>query len=194
MKIALFAIFLSAFFAAFANSRQDTHSSEVHRLFLEDQKDRGEGGESLPWDKIAPRDAARRQRVHELLSANALQSAEDFHDAAYIYQHGQAASDYLLAHILATVAVQKGDKTSLWISAATLDRYLRSIGQPQVFGTQYNSAGDGPVTQDPYDRNLIPDAFRLVFCVPGVEQQQKNVAIFNQGKYPDTIIPPGCTR
>ncbi len=28
-----------------------------------------------------------------------------------------------------------------WIAAATLDRYLQTIGQPQVFGTQYAERG-----------------------------------------------------
>jgi hypothetical protein len=178
----------------FAAHGQSPPSSEVHRLFLEDQKDRGVGGESLPWDKIEPRDRTRRERVHQLLSQDAVKTAGDFHDAAYIYQHGQASSDYLLAHVLATVAVQKGDTSSLWISAATLDRYLISIRQSQIFGTQYNSANNGPTTQDPYDKVLVPDKLRLVFCVPGIEQQQKNLAEFNAGKYPEGVIPTGCTR
>ena len=133
-------------------------------------------------------------RIHELLSTGALQTAEDFHDAAFIYQHGQTPDDYLLAHVLATVAVQKGDSKSLWISAATLDRYLDSITQPQVFGTQYHSKDDSPVTQEPYNRILIPDQLRADFCVPSLDQQQKNLAEFKAGKYPAGILPPGCTR
>ncbi len=52
-------------------------------------------------------------------------------------QHGDAADDYLLAHILAVEAIVKGDASSKWISAATLDRYLQAIGKSQIFGTQY---------------------------------------------------------
>lgn len=137
-------------------SRQNPVTSEVHRLYVEDQRDRGvgsESGESLPWEETESRARARRQRVHELLALNTLKTAEDFHDAAFIYQHGQTPADYLLAHVMATGAVQKGDARSLWISAATLDRYLNSINQPQVFGTQYNSKNDGPSLRIPIAAN-----------------------------------------
>jgi hypothetical protein len=63
------------------------------------------------------RDQARRVRVQDFLKSDKLKTAEDFHDAAFIYQHGQTAEDYLLAHILAMVAVQKGDAKSLLIRA-----------------------------------------------------------------------------
>ena len=60
--------------AALVLARQtSTAPSEVHRLYLEDQQDRGVGqgpGEPLPWVKIEPRDRSRRQRVHELLAIN----------------------------------------------------------------------------------------------------------------------------
>lgn len=146
-------------------------NSDVHQLFLGDQKDRGEGGPQLSWDKTAARDLERRTQVHKLLELGALKTSQDFHDAAFIYQH------------------------SLWISAAILDRYLRSIKQPQVFGTQYSSTDNSPYTQDPYSRNLIPDQLHATYCVPSVEQQQKNVAEFNAGRYPEmTLVPKGCTR
>ncbi len=45
--------------------------------------------------------------------------------------------DYLLAHTLAMIAVAKGDEGSLWIGTATLDRYLQSVGKPQI--TEPNS-------------------------------------------------------
>lgn len=176
-------------------AKKEPPISDVHRLYLEDQTDRGVGpGTSLPWEQIEPRDKTRRARVHELLESGQLKTAEDFRDAAFIYQHGQQPEDYLLAHVLAMVAVQKGDTKSIWISAATLDRYLQKSGQPQVFGTQYANQGNSPYTQDPYNRDLIPDQLRLAYCVPGIEQQKKNIAEFNQGKYPEGILPPGCTR
>jgi hypothetical protein len=195
MKAAIWCSLLAASVAVGASNQQSrTVSSEVHELYLEDQKDRGVGGESLPWEKIEPRDRTRRARIHELLSTGALRTAEDFHDAAFIYQHGQVPDDYLLGHVLATVAVQKGDAKSLWISAATFDRYLSSIGQSQVFGTQYQSKDDSPVSQEPYNRTLVPDQLRAVFCVPSLDQQQKNLVEFKAGKYPAGILPAGCVR
>jgi hypothetical protein len=182
--------------AILATAQQtSTPVNEVHQLYAQDQADRGVGpAKSLPWEQIDPRDRSRRIRVHELLESNQLKTAEDFHDAAFIYQHGHDPEDYLLAHILATVAVQKGDAKSLWISAATLDRYLQSIRQPQVFGTQYNCADKSPCTQAPYNIDLVPNQLRAVFCVPDVEQQRENIKAFDVGKYPDRILPPGCNR
>jgi len=151
--------------------------------------------------------------VRALLAAGQIKSAQDFHDAAYVFQHGTTPDDYLLAHILAVEAVVKGDDTSKWISAATLDRYLQEIGRGQVFGTQYSDKSyfamkrleanpaeqkkvpqEKGMTQEPYDRTLVPDALRNSFCVPNLAQQTLNLKEFEAGKYPDGIIPPGCTR
>ena len=97
--------------AILATAQQaSTPVNEVRQLYTQDQADRGVGtAKSLPWEQIDPRDRSRRIRVHELLESNQLKTAEDFHDAAFIYQHGHDPEDYLLAHILAMVAVQKGD-------------------------------------------------------------------------------------
>lgn len=171
---------------------------------LQDQSDRGVGGKAIEnWRDLVRRDTARRDLARKLMASGTLKSAKDLHDAAFIFQHSvqtddypltAAANDYLLAHVLANIAVAKGDATSLWISAATLDRYLQAVGQSQVFGTQYGSKDDQPTTQEPYNRMLVPDALRLAFCVPPLKQQQSNLADFNSGKCPAGILPPGCQR
>ncbi|PYU24738.1 MAG: hypothetical protein DMG30_07860 [Acidobacteria bacterium] len=167
MRFILF--FFTAAAMGVAALAQDTNlHTNVHELYLQDQGDRGVGGGKAVtnWQDLVTRDNARRGRVR----------------------------DYLLAHVLASVAVAKGDSKSLWISAASLDRYLQLIGQTQVFGTQYQSKDDKPYTQEAYNRTLIPDALRLVFCVPSLKQQKSNVADFNAGKYPAGILPAGCQR
>jgi hypothetical protein len=195
---------------------QVPQGTAVHQLFLDDQRDRGDTpAKSYPNpEDVNRRDAVRRSQVRQLLTSGALQSAQDFHDAAYIFQHGPVADDYLLAHILAVEAIVKGDASSKWIAASTLDRYLQAIGKGQVFGTQYPdktflyywqhqgdlSAMNKPeahepgMMQQPYDEQLVPDALRKDFCVPSREQQQKNLKEFEASRYPDGIIPPGCTR
>ena len=191
---ALLPVAIALFAASSVSPRQASSPSPVHKLFLDDQKDRSGPGLSIQSNDLFQRDANRRTQVHAMLEASSLKTAEDFHDAAYIYQHGQTPDDYLLAHILATVAVAKGDATSLWISAATLDRYLDSVHQPQAFGTQYHSNGKPPFTQEPYSRDLIPDQLRAVYCVPSLDQQKENLSEFDAGKYPAGIVPKGCTR
>ncbi len=92
----------------------------------------------------------------------------------------------MLAHILAITAVAKGDMTATWISASTLDRYLQSIKQPQVFGTQYNmkniTAVPRVVTQEPYDKITVSDELRKTFCVAPYAGQQQNVDALNHVK------------
>lgn len=175
----------------------------MRQIYVQDQRDRGvlisdDGGDVPPGsapkvstfvgEKLTANDTKRREQVRSLLAAGQVITAQDFHDAAFIFQHGQSADDYLLAHILAVEAIVKGDDTSKWISAATLDRYLQSIGQKQVFGTQYG------ITQEPYNESLMPDTLRHSFCVPDLAQQKLNLEQFKQGKYPEKIIPPGCVH
>ena len=159
------------------------------------------------------RDAARRQQVRALLKDGKIATAHDFHDAAFIFQHGDSPDDFLLAHVLAVEAIVRGDASSRWISAAAMDRYLQSIGKSQVFGTQYLSHDflyiqqhkNDPVamskfkpqpgmTQQPYNELLIPDPLRLDYCVPNLMRQKKNLEEFEQGKSPEEIMPAGCTR
>jgi hypothetical protein len=200
----------------------------MRQIYIKDQQDRGvqlsDTGELLPANTaeklqnldgvtLQKHDEDRRQRVRELLSAGQVTTAQDFHDAAFIFQHGQKPDDYLLAHVLAVEAVVKGDDSSKWISAATLDRYLQAIGQSQVFGTQYvgrdfafiskhrndpeaikSHPREPGMSQEPYDDTLLPDALRQDFCVPSRAQQNVNLKKFEAGVYSTGILPPGCTR
>ena len=138
----------------------------------------------------------RRAEAKDLLAAGDLKTAQDFRDAAFIFQHGDNPDDYLLAHILATDAVVKGDASSKWIVAATLDRYLQAIGQKQVFGTQTLSKGysflvqhrqdpnamkqpqanERGYTQEPFDQTLVSDSLRSDFGVPGLAAQAKKLS------------------
>jgi hypothetical protein len=90
--------------------------------------------------------------------------------AAFIFQHGQKPDDYLYAHVLATTALGKGFEPAKWLSAATLDRYLRSVKQPQIFGTQFGSLfDDGDL--DPYNKELLSDRMRQLWCVAPYSKQ-----------------------
>lgn len=144
---------------------------EMSHIFDEDQSDRQR--KNIDWSRLKSADEKRRKRTQELLDAGALQSAEDFYHAAFIFQHGGKADDYLKAHLLAMVAAARGDVRAVWIAAATLDRYLRAIGRPQVLGTQFKAVKGGSATQEPYDRSLISDALRQALRVPPLAQQEK---------------------
>lgn len=115
--------------------------------------------------RLHAEDAVRRAQVKALLDAGALRTAADFYAAALVYQHGDTAQDYLMAHTLAVAALGEGSTESPWLAAATLDRYLQKIGQPQIYGTQtLVRRGERP-TREPFDHALIPDSIRKVLNV-----------------------------
>jgi hypothetical protein len=151
--------------------------AEMKRLFEADQAARLAPGR-IDWEIVAKEDLVRRNRTRELLAAGALKSGDDFWHAAFIFQHGGEASDYLLAHTLAVVAVARDRPDATWIAAATLDRYLQKIGQKQIYGTQFRTNGDAPTTQEPYDRALVSDALREALGVPNQAGQDKQRAQF----------------
>ena len=185
-------------------------TKSVHELLFEDQSElptaAANGAPPVAYEVFRKHASLRRARVRELLEAGQLKTGEDYHDASLIFQHGETADDYLLAHVLAVEAVIKGDDRSKWMTAATLDRYLQLIKQAQVFGTQYPALEDKAKaapgsslfagrTQAPYNETLVPEAVRIDFCVPGLEQQKKNVVTLNSGRYPGgAMVAPGCSR
>lgn len=80
--------------------------------------------------------APRRELVRRLIRTGGLVTADDYVNGALLLQHGDSPEDFLLAHVLATIAGFKGSRTGRFLSAASLDRYLLNVGQPQAFGIQ----------------------------------------------------------
>lgn len=144
---------------------------EMKRIFDEDQQDR-KSSPNIDWFSVSKSDTTRRAATMKLLNAGALRSGEDFEWAANVFQHGSEPDDYLLAHTLAIIALRKGYSDATWIASATLDRYLQSIKQPQVYGTQFWTPPGKAATQEPYNRTLITDALRRQLGVPDLATQQ----------------------
>lgn len=144
---------------------------EMTAIFEADQKDRM--ASDIDRSVVGPADARRKARTQELIDAGGLNSGDDFYHAAFVFQHGDGPADYLKAHLLAMIAAARGKPEAVWIASATLDRYLQSIGQPQVLGTQFKVPRHGKATQDPYDRTLISDALRRALRVPSLAEQEK---------------------
>ncbi len=158
---------------------QRLKSKDLKQLYEEDQADRKPG--VVDWSVVGKNDRRRRQRVFELIAENALKSGDDFYHAAMILQHGDKPDHYLLSHILSGAAARLGTKPAIWLSAASLDRYLQMIGQPQVFATQYkNDHETGEWTMEPIDNDLIPDALRQVYNVPTKAESENRLKGFSQ--------------
>ena len=118
-------------------------NSEMTAIFDADQSDR-QGLAKIDWPVVNARDDERRARTKTLLDLGKLRTAGDFYDAAFGFQHGHKAEDFLLAHTFALVAAARGRADATWIAAATLDRYLMNVGQKQIYGTQFVTPSNGP--------------------------------------------------
>ena len=158
-------------------------NAEMTAIFDADQADRQNA--NVDWSAIGPADDKRRSRTKQLLDTGALQSGDDYYHAAFVFQHGSEANDYLIAHLMATIAVARGRPDAVWIASATLDRYLQAIDKPQILGTQYTIPDGGPATREPYDRALIPDAMRKALRVPSLEEQEKRLQQYGKKVSPE---------
>ncbi|MGI4792312.1 MAG: bifunctional nuclease family protein [Janthinobacterium lividum] len=121
----------------------DEVSAELAKLYAEDQSDRiTKPPEQIDWQRVVPRDAARLARIKQFYRGQVLRTGTDFYHAAMVLQHAHSPEDYLLAHEFCVIAISQGVDQAKWLAAATEDRYLKSMGLPQRFGTQYET--DGP--------------------------------------------------
>ena len=144
---------------------------ELEALKKVDQSDRHfvSTPQEIDWENISKRDAARQQRVRELLLADQVHTARDFDNAALIMQHGNKPSDYLLAHELASIAAYKGNFGSL--PALAQDRWLDSIGKQQRWGSQFD--WEGKVKPLQTKGVVVTDQMRRDLLLPALDEIQQ---------------------
>jgi hypothetical protein len=167
-------------------------SAEMKQIFIQDQFDRGndpfaEPGDpepkALPGVEMRRNDDTRATRVKELLQRGLLHTGTDYYRAAVIFQHSGKPEETLLAHVLAEVALSKGEAPALWLAAATLDRYLVQIKQKQIFGTQFKTVPRTDATQpfvfvqDDLDQAVLTDPLRAEFCIKPFLKLEKGIPI-----------------
>lgn len=171
LSFAAFLSYSAAHAAETAAMLEHPTNTELKAMFDADQAERKVA--KIDWTKLGATDEARRKRTRALMDTGGLQSGDDYYHAAYIFQHGSEASDYLLAHVLAVAAMKRGRANASWIASATLDRYLQIVGQPQVLGTQY-SCRNGRPSMDLTELSLVPDSVRTVMDVPVRSKQEEH--------------------
>ncbi len=162
---------------AAASSRMD--DADLRRMYEEDQSDRSSG--STDWAVVEPRDRARREQVRRHLAEGKLATGNDYYHAAMVLQHGDHPHDFLLAHDLAVAAAIMGQAHARWLAAASEDRFLRRVGQPQRFGTQFRKDGDGPWYLENVDAT-VPHSLRRVMDVPAIAESAARVVELNKAK------------
>ena len=155
--------------SSFAEARPE--SLELQEMYKIDQ---GVRMAPIDFDKMKAVDRIHQKRLAELLQGGKLSSGDDYYHAAMIMQHGATAEDTALAHILAINGALKGNVKARWLSAASMDRLLMRLQQPQIFGTQFTKA-QGVWTMEPIKPNLIPDSIRKDFGVPTVAENEQRM-------------------
>jgi hypothetical protein len=119
-------------------SAKTSVSRELTYIYNTDQGDRF----TLRW--LRPeRDAVRLSRVLELHKQGLITNPVDQLNATMVLQHGNDSTHYRLAHELAKAALDgwvatpgRSKEEAEWLMKATYDRWMLSIGKPQVYGTQ----------------------------------------------------------
>jgi hypothetical protein len=170
-------------------------STELKQIHDADQKDREAPVAAVDWKTVAPRDAARRKRVRELIEQGRVQTGKDYERAAMVFQHGDTPEDILLAHVLALTSLGKANPGARWLAAASLDRYLHRLKQPQIFGTQFtNNDVTGPEgwTMEPYNRQLLSPPLLDANCVPDREHQTETLNAIRRGEEPPSPRRKPC--
>lgn len=153
---------------------ENNNNLELESLYEQDINERN----NVNWDKaslgqitkINKKDKVRRKKVLSLFNKGKIQSVKDYHHAALIFQHGDSTDDFKQAHEFARKALELGDESARWLYAATLDRYLLSLGRPQKYGTQFklNDNKEWEFAQ-PIDPS-VTDEERLKYNVPPLSQ------------------------
>ena len=143
----------------------------IGEIFQADQADRQIMTEREPTSdeamKIYTNDFSRRQEVYNYIAKGQVASGKAFHQAAFIFQHGDCSGHYKFASELAAKAIELGYKEEKWIYAAALDRYLLSVGKREKFGTQ--TTGGCPDEREFYDPKTT-DEERAVYGVPTLKE------------------------
>lgn len=148
-------------------NKNSSVSEELLNLFQADQEDRKKlRAEKTDWDEVRPRDEARLKRVKELYEEGLIKTADDMFYTALIFQHGGSSEAYKIAMELTRKAMEMGHESAKKLFPRTEDRYLLSMGKPQIWGTQFRKNENGRWQLiEPFDRNTVSEEKRKEFGV-----------------------------
>lgn len=108
-----------------------------------------------------------------------MRTANDYKNAAMVFQHGKDSIDYGMALRLIKKAIEMDTTMNKWLFAAATDRYLLSINEPQIYGTQYQKMGDEPWKLGEIDTTVISDVERIKYGVETLSEQREKVKKMN---------------
>lgn len=124
---------------------KENPKSEIARLFSEDQKDRGDWDNESTREGAFERDSFRLAKAklyyEEIKKGKLSLPEESYFQLALLFQHSHMPEDYKTAMELCVLAGDSGRN----LYACAEDRHLLSIGEKQIWGTQYIKNQEGEV-------------------------------------------------
>jgi len=161
-------------------------TDELLALFSADKREHANQSKlnTPEYRAMRARDLARRERVMELIGAEAPSTAEDYYHAAWIMNHGDTPDDARRAHQLALRASELGYRPARWLAAASYDRWRMYLGKPQKYGTNYLFDGRKDRLWDVDPRTT--DKERAAWGVPPLAEQLRKAAEANRRQVPLT--------
>lgn len=152
----------------------ETDNLRLDDLYAADQKDREKVYDSAQAvEALKQRDAERRRELVEMIGQGGVNTSNDMYHAAVLFLHGTEPKEFLAAHRLASMAAINGHRPSRWLAAASLDRFLMSIGLPQTYGTQFehNEEENRYQLRLPIDDTTVLHFEKRFFGVPPVVER-----------------------
>jgi hypothetical protein len=152
----------------------ETDNLRLDDLYAADQKDReGVYATTEDVEALKLRDAERRRELVSMIGQGTVNTSNDMYHAAVLFLHGSEPKEFLSAHRLATMSSINGHRPSRWLAAASLDRFLMSIGLPQTYGTQFEHSEDSNLYQLrlPIDDTTVLHFEKRFFGVPPVVER-----------------------
>lgn len=133
---------------------------ELKKMYEEDQSSRKV--EKIDWKVLLKQDSTRRVEVSEMIKQNKISTPMDYFRTAMIYQHGNDSVSYKLAweYSKKASAMDSNNISARWLSAASYDRYLLSVGKPQIYGTQF-IVMDGKYYLRDFDTTKVVESDRI---------------------------------
>ena len=119
-------------------ARLELRSKELQALVKADQDDRDDWQGKSPdeMNEVVKRDEVRRKRVGEIFGEGCFSKHEDYAAAALVYQHGDNPDHFFQTYIWSKRGVDLGDSKQKRMMVLGIDRYLVTVGQKQLFGSQ----------------------------------------------------------
>lgn len=148
---------------------------EIYKNSIDDRKNY-----NITWHEILKRDSLRRKKVDGILNSIKIKTGKDYLNAAKIFKYGNDSINQLKTISLIKKAIQLDSTINKLLLAETTDRYLLSIGKPQIYGTQfYKEAYNKPWVIAKIDTTKISDKERIKLGVKTLEQLRDKVKHMN---------------